>query len=44
MTEEQAEQKQQKEEALVVENEEEKDTCLFKTHNKKTYCKGINIL
>ena len=47
MTEEQAEQKQQKEEALVVENEEEKDTCLFKTHNKKTYlnlyCCQINI-
>ena len=47
MTEEKAEQKQQKEEALVVENEEEKDTCLFKTHNKKTYlnlyCCQINI-
>ena len=47
MTEEQAEQKQQKEEALVVENEEEQDTCLFKTHNKKTYlnlyCCQINI-
>ena len=47
MTEEEADQKQQKEEALVVENEEEKDTCLFKTHNKKTYlnlyCCQINI-
>ena len=47
MSEEQKEQKEQKEEALVVDSEEEKDTCLFKTHNKKTYlnlyCCQINI-
>ena len=41
-------QKEPKEEALVEEqNEEEKDSCLFKRHNKKTYlnlyCCQINI-
>lgn len=41
------EQKEQKEEALVVQSEEEKDTCLLKNVNNKTYlnlyCCQINV-